>query len=281
MSVVAYLRVSTRAQDDPENGRVSLETQEATIRNYANSNGFIIDRVVHDVGSGYRSHKLKGMKSLADTLKYDDKLIFHDISRFSRSVSEGTKLANLFKTMGVSLYSVVDNCSYSDLYDMDKFNRILCSSEAEYQKIKQRSEISLNRRRARGDYIGSAGYGFKLERNSKKSVIIRKKPDEQKVISKIMELHKAKKSNKTIAETLNSNKILKNGCKWTSSSINTIIKNKDRIAQKNKQASQNDVNEIMELTERFQELANIQNVHNTRSLAAPKKEPLASKFNYK
>jgi len=69
---VAYLRVSSKAQDAPQYGRVGLYTQNATILRWAAENQIILESTTCEVGSAYVNKPLDQLNKLVNVIKVYD-----------------------------------------------------------------------------------------------------------------------------------------------------------------------------------------------------------------
>lgn len=86
VAVVGYIRVSTNEQ---KNNGISLDAQEANIRDYAKSKGVKVRHIYKDGGiSGKNIDKRPGLKRCLDEIKAQEELVCVSQSRLSRDVKD-------------------------------------------------------------------------------------------------------------------------------------------------------------------------------------------------
>jgi DNA invertase Pin-like site-specific DNA recombinase len=177
-----YCRVSTIPQTNTKNGRNSLDVQENIMRKYASDNNFTVYGCFKDKGlSAANMNNQFALKKLIKCLKKGDKLLFNDISRFSRNMKQGKELLNTLYKKGVICVSVSENLQYNEknknLYEM-----ILFSAEYELKKISNGVKNSIIYRKLNGGFIGKTPYGYRSIRNRKGIRKLIKNKKEQNIL---------------------------------------------------------------------------------------------------
>jgi DNA invertase Pin-like site-specific DNA recombinase len=182
------------------------------------------------------------LEDVCESASPNDVLLVHRVDRLSRNMSAVSLLTDLMKR-GVQIRSVDDNIELKPSSQSD-FWQALVHAQREAERMSVRSKGTLQYRRARGDYIGSAKYGYKLVREplepaaaasaakaaaaqpdsgeSKKPlyrVVLRENEYEQKIISKV---RSSKKSDQEIADAFNEKGITKRGKPWTAGMVGAL-----------------------------------------------------------
>lgn len=188
-----YCRVSTKEQSKYSNGHTSLEVQEEECRKYCESIGVKVISVVKEIYSAKNMDMMKGLNYLIDIATRGQHIYVYDISRFSRNTHHALNILEILKNKGVSLVSVSEKITYSDPNSRNQFRLQLCSANHVSEICSEKVKASVRFRRARGDYIGRAPFGFKTEVDEKTNIrILVQDPEEMKIISCIDKLYKTK-----------------------------------------------------------------------------------------
>ncbi len=167
--VIGYLRVSTLGQ--AERGQ-SMEAQEASIRDYAVSEGLVRDeeqvKVFYDRGkSAFRTKtdKRVGWGHMMNFAQKGDVIIATKLDRIWRSISDAVTTIEVLKSKGIDLHFVDRGCVTSDnISDGLTFN-ILASVAAFESKLKS-SRIKEVKSYMADNFMFSGGRrqrGFKQE----------------------------------------------------------------------------------------------------------------------
>ena len=203
-NVFGYLRVSTLGQ--AERGQ-SLETQEASIREYAMSEGLITDleqlTVFYDRGkSAFRTKtdKRLGWTQMMSIAEKGDVVIATKLDRIWRSISDAVMTIEVLKSKGIDLHFVDRGCVTSDnISDGLTFN-ILASVAAFESKLKS-SRIKEVKSYMADNFMYSGGRrqrGFKQEVIGGRKYLVANDLDKL-LLLKIAELKK--KRDKEMTET--------------------------------------------------------------------------------
>ena len=175
MKVLGYTRVSTKQQGA---SGLSLEYQEAKIRCYCSINNLDLIDIISDVKGASDLHR-NGIHQIFKAVKEDSSIkaiVVLSIDRLTRS-TEDYKLLEQFifnDDLGVTLH-LVEGASLA-LSMLDR----LKASEIEVGVIKDRTKKALAVKRAKGEPVGRAPYGYKYK---DKELI--ENADEQAVVNKI------------------------------------------------------------------------------------------------
>src|SRR5258706_9490645 len=160
---VAYLRKSRVTSDR----HVSWEVQEAEIRALANRNGDEPE-ILSDWGKSGRGDRTRFRPQylrLREMIEADEVSVLYaySLSRLSRSLGEYASLAELCRDHGVRVRlckeGEFDYASASGRFTVGIL-ALLAQMEAELAQERARDTIAI--RKARGDHVGSAGFGSQL-----------------------------------------------------------------------------------------------------------------------
>lgn len=216
--VLGYTRVSTHQQ---ENSGLSLEYQESKIRFYCNVNKLNLVSVISDIKSGSNLDR-EGISEVINVIKKDKSikgLVTLNIDRLTRSSTDYDLLQRLIfnNKLGVSLHLIEDNPAGLSTFDRVKM------SEVEISIIKDRTRKALAVKKAKGEPMGRAPYGYKYE--NKKLV---KHIAEQAIIERMKNLRALGHKLYDIQEILHKEGLysrgLKGGEKFTTSLIHKLTK---------------------------------------------------------
>lgn len=226
-TVYIICRVSTNNQS--RDGHVSLEMQEADLRETLNNLFGHIDRgtyrikVISFVGSVYK----KTPRPFKDLEKYanpNDLVMAWKVDRLGRNMTTAVAWLNALHNKGVRIFARHENIFYAP--DNNAFMRALLEANEESRLISDRVKSALDYKRNRGDRVGNLSYGLKytdvLDFNGK---IVGKTtgPDLQKqeVLDAFEELAAdTTLPNNEIARMLNARGLYKyQGKKWTTNMV--------------------------------------------------------------
>ena len=162
---IIYCRVSSFGQAGVNS--VSLEAQEAGAKKLARSRGYRIKQVCKEVKSAYGS----SMRSLSGILSENRNTVvmFHDVSRFCRSVVDGMRMLRLALSRGNTLVFVADGMTISvkNQEHIEGFTRLLKSAELESRRTGERIRTTIKYLRGRGKYSGGyVAYGCRVVKSS-------------------------------------------------------------------------------------------------------------------
>lgn len=257
---IIYVRSSTKNQNNLQTNSASLEMQIFTCKKFAEKNNIDIVSIEQEVCSARKGLNQKILHHIINN-NNNIILIVFDISRFSRSIFDGTDLLKKCLDNNISLYSVKDNLIIRDMKDIQNFSNLLFNSQAESDAISNRVLESIKFRRSLGAYFGKDKYGYTIvtENNIKKLIpnknelnviqlILKLKYGSNlKLINDLVKTITNKKSkielteivmfgnfnNRNIAYFLNQNNILNRTTVWVEKDIQKIInQNIDYINKK-------------------------------------------------
>lgn len=231
--VAAYCRVSTASDEQ----LISLDKQKEHYEDYIKSNDeWEFVGVFYDEGiTGTKKECRDGLNSLIAACEKGlvDLIITKSISRFSRNTTDCLELVRRLIGLNVTISFEKENINTKSMESELMLSVLSGIAENESVSISQNSTWSIQKRFQNGSYIISyPPYGYK---NVDGEMIII--PEQAKTIKKIFEDTLAGKSTHTIANELNVCGIIsKKGGKWSSGSVNAIIRNEkytgDAIFQK-------------------------------------------------
>ena len=158
-----YCRVSSKEQSNQLTGHISLEVQEVNCRQYAEEKGWIVEKVITEVGSGRNMKKLPNLMKLVNELrkaKQKAVLLFNNISRFSRNTLEALIIIENLKKCGVTIYSVQEQLDMNKGSGRHTFRILLSGAEYESDMISERVRMAFQLKRQLGSQLGTAPYGF-------------------------------------------------------------------------------------------------------------------------
>lgn len=155
MTVYAYLRVSSLAQDE-QNQRQGVEAK-------AKSLNLRIDKYIVDKISGTKDPNERNLGKLLRRIKKDDIMIVSEISRLGRKLFMIIQIINHILTRESILYTVKENFTVGDNIQ----SKVLIfafglAAEIERNLISQRTKEALALRKAKGKHLGRQ-FGAKID----------------------------------------------------------------------------------------------------------------------
>jgi len=133
---VAYLRVSSKAQDAPQYGRVGLYTQNATILRWAAENQIILESTTCEVGSAYVNKPLDQLNKLINKIKRHTVICVFSVSRFSRNVAFAESMLWRLHEKGCHVFSVTEQVASTS----DEFMQLVRQAEGEARAMSTRMQ---------------------------------------------------------------------------------------------------------------------------------------------
>ena len=100
--VIAYLRVGTSNKE-------LLEEQKDEIERYASNHDMNVDKWITDVTVDKGREDERNLARVLDRMQKGDSLIFSDISRLGRTLSEVMDIMGRCMEKGVQIYSIRDH----------------------------------------------------------------------------------------------------------------------------------------------------------------------------
>lgn len=149
MKTIAYLRVSTQAQD--------LDQQRLAILDYAHQNRLTINEFVTVEVSSRQNLKQRGVSQLLEQLAPKDVLLVSELSRLGRSVSQIILLADRIIEKQIRFVAVKENIQLDGKQDMR--TKVMVTmfglfAEIERDLISERTKEGLASARAKGKILG-------------------------------------------------------------------------------------------------------------------------------
>jgi site-specific DNA recombinase len=218
-----YCRVSSEKQSDYLNGHTSLEVQQNTVYEFAEKYGVNIEHCYYDICSARNMAKQYYLNELLKIVSQGDSIYFYDVSRFSRNTKDALNCLDNLASRNITVFSIIDDCGYNSFAEKNMFRVLLSKAENESDLISERVKKSIKFRRERGDYIGSAPYGYKAIKNKKGIRVLTINKDEKCVIDFVKKLHYDNTSNFNIAVKLNEIDIKKRGIGWSANMVKNLI----------------------------------------------------------
>lgn len=157
-----YVRVSTAEQ---KNHGLSVDNQIKVLSDYCKANGYEIHAIYNDAGiSARKSYKNRPelLRMIADCQKgILDLVLFTRLDRFSRNV--GAYYSIVEQMNNVPWKAVLEDYETETPDGVFKVNIMLSVAQSEADKTSQRVKDIYNYRRARGEVIGQAPIGYRIE----------------------------------------------------------------------------------------------------------------------
>jgi len=150
--IYAYLRVSTTMQGDQ-----SIESQRSAVVAFAFEKGFIGQiQYFEDIVSGYKVHwQKRKIAKLVDSLQPGDVVIFPELSRVSRKISEIFQLLDILRDKKVTVHVIKPKFDVDDSIQSKVLTfAFTLSAEIEREMISQRTKEGQAAARARGKFAG-------------------------------------------------------------------------------------------------------------------------------
>ncbi|PJE77724.1 DNA-invertase hin [invertebrate metagenome] len=149
MKTCAYVRVSTAQQD--------VNVQKLTILEFAQREGFSIDRFIDTVISSRKRAQKEQLTEFIAELEAGDQIIVSELSRLGRSLGQIIQIADLLVKKEVKLVCIKENIRLDGKKDMQtKVMIALCGLFAEVERdlISERTIEGLTKAREQGRLPG-------------------------------------------------------------------------------------------------------------------------------
>jgi DNA invertase Pin-like site-specific DNA recombinase len=222
-TIYCFCRVSSKDQCSP--GHVSLDAQEEklvekakNIGKYKWASAFRI-KVVKTAQSAH-TRIPKELKKIGELANPTDRILVHRVDRLSRHVHGFIDWLNNLYSRGVVIYSISEDISYTGKNDT-VFLQHLLDATKESVKIGERVKMSIEHRRAKGQFVGGLPYGKKRTMISPGEYKIEDNASECAIINRIVSSWPAV-SDRSLAEQLNTEGVTKKGRKWSTSMVGYI-----------------------------------------------------------
>ena len=183
--IIAYIRVSSTQQ--------IYEHMAREINDYAEQNGFKIDRWVEETISSRKPLNKRKLGQLLEELKEGDTLICSELSRLSRSVPETFTILQTCLNKKCVVRAIKENYILGD--DLQSQILAFCfgvSAQIERSMISSRTKCALANVKAKGGRLGrppsAQNKKLKLSKNTKRIKDLLDKGVSKNQIAKIMEV---------------------------------------------------------------------------------------------
>jgi site-specific DNA recombinase len=219
---ILYTRVSTTRQ--VEKG-VSLENQEARLRQYAAFHGFKDVILITDEGLSGKSTDRPGFQRVMQAVQRSEveAVMVYSLSRFARSTSATLDAAEKMQVKGIAFHSLSEQIDSSSAMGRFFVTIIAGLAQLEREQISERTISALEHKRRNGERTGQVPYGMRA--NGKMLEI---NHEEQDVIRSVHALRKAGLSLTSIATTLQNDKVKNRAgeTSWTKQQVARILTKK-------------------------------------------------------
>lgn len=163
MKVIAYLRVSTEQQRDTHLG---LDVQRDQIESYCSERDLGINMVCSDeaVSGSLRYHKRPGLKKALEALSKGDILITTRRDRLAREQKALSEIELYIADRGATYVSIAGEGQQSGSAAIGFMDRAVRDmfGQLEIEFAKERTKAALDKKRARGEYLGELPRGYRL-----------------------------------------------------------------------------------------------------------------------
>ena len=147
MATIAYLRVSTEAQDS--------QNQRFALLQYANSLGLKVDNWVSETISSRKALEHRKLGELLNSLSAGDVLLISESSRLGRSMFEVMEILNRLMKADVKVYSAKERYELgSNISSKVLAFAFGLAGEIERDLISARTKEALARRKSEGQRLG-------------------------------------------------------------------------------------------------------------------------------
>lgn len=181
--VYIYIRISSKGQNNPEFGRVGMDTQNGTILDFCKANNLYVKSCVTEIGSAYHT-KTPLLDKLIDQIKKSVPILVYSFSRFSRNVEDCKKKIKAIHEKNSWVWSVTDKMTSKD----SAFINLVKAAENESRLLGRRMIDSYSRVIAQGGFTGrKKPFGYNIIRDHNGIRILKENSLEQKIIKKIKE----------------------------------------------------------------------------------------------
>ena len=219
--VVGYVRVSTEEQ--AKEG-VSLDAQEAKIRQYAELFDLGEVEIISDEGKSGKNLKRKGIHEVIRLVeeKKIEHLVVYKLDRLTRDLLDQLTLIKTFEAAGVKFHSLTERIDTSKAVGQLFLNVVGAINQFIRDQIAEVTIDALQFKKEKGEPLGPPALGFTAE--DKKRV---KNHQELETVQYVKGLRRKKLSYRDIARRLNAEQIrTKRGRTWHPSTVYYILKSK-------------------------------------------------------
>ena len=159
---ISYIRKSNLNGNQTIGNNLSIEGQTFYNSEYSKALKLNLMNTVTEVHTAYKSCP----PLLCNLITKDyagHHLLIHSIDRFSRNTLIGFKLLEDAKKLNITIHFVAENLRTDNDRHILLIKSAILKNEDESRTIGTRIKLANDMRRARGHYIGSAGYGYQIK----------------------------------------------------------------------------------------------------------------------
>ena len=159
--VIGYIRVSTSMQ--AESG-LSIEAQRAKIEAYCVCHDLTLADVIIDAGESAKNLERPGIQALLAQVEAGavDGVVIAKLDRLTRSMRDLHQLLEQVFSR-VQLHSVAESINTSSAAGRLVLNVLMSVAEWEREAIGERTSAALQAKKAKGEKVGKARYGWRWE----------------------------------------------------------------------------------------------------------------------
>ncbi len=221
----AYIRVSTEEQATEG---LSLDAQERAVRAYCDMRGLALVECIIDPGisAGKPLHARPGGKHLLEALadRRTAAVVALKLDRLFRDCADCLAVVDQWDRQGTALHLVdLGGQAVDTSTAMGRFFLTVMAGAAEMERnlIRERTRAAMAEKKARGQWLGQAPYGFRCAADG---VHLEADPREQRILDLIAGLRKDGMSLQQLTRWLNEQHIPARGKRWHKSTLVRIVK---------------------------------------------------------
>lgn len=219
VKAVGYIRVSTEEQ---ASSGVSLDAQKAKLEAYAALYDIELVGIEIDAGVSAKTLNRPGLQSALARLDSGDALalVVVKLDRLTRRVADLDTLIERYFGSKFTLMSVSEQIDTSSAAGRLVLNVLTSVAQWERETTSERTKTALAHKKAQGEHVGSAGFGYKVI--DKK---LQKVTQEYQTIAVIQQMKKSGYTLQAVADHLNANgyQTQRRG-KWYPMTISNVLK---------------------------------------------------------
>lgn len=219
MRAIGYSRVSTEEQG--KNG-ISLEVQEAKIRQYCECKEWQLVEIIADCASGKDLERSGLQRLLERVLRREvDAIVVVKLDRLTRSVRDLNILLEIFEKRQVALVSITENLDATNAIGRLMLNLLASVSQWERDIIRERTKLALQHLRSEGRVYSRPVFGFDI-----RGGLLVANQREQEAVKLMQSLRSQGLPFRAIAKRLEQANIpTKRGGKWDAGTVRKILLN--------------------------------------------------------
>lgn len=197
MSACGYCRVSTSMQK--EDG-ISLDTQKKRIQEYCDYKGLQLTKHYEDAGISGRDLDRPALQQLLSEVQSGQYVIISDLSRLSRNTYHALGLFEHFKKNNINFVCLNPNIDFSTPIGVLVYTVMMSIHELERKNISMHVSGTMQVLSKQGKLRARSPFGYRFVAKDKE---LEPEPEQQRIISKIIEMYNNGINYSSIARTLN------------------------------------------------------------------------------